>query len=98
MRITCPCCGERSLDEFVYHGDATVRRPDASAPDAMTQFTNYVFIRANPAGVHRELWYHSAGCHAWLVVTRVVATHTIVGVELARDVAVRRVHENREVA
>ena len=23
-----------------------------------------------PQGAHRELWYHGAGCHAWLVVTR----------------------------
>ena len=22
MRINCPYCGDRSLDEFVYHGDA----------------------------------------------------------------------------
>jgi heterotetrameric sarcosine oxidase delta subunit len=98
MRINCPCCGERSLDEFAYHGDASVRRPDAKAPDAMAQFTAYTFMRTNPPGRHRELWYHAAGCHAWLVVTRVVATHLIVDVELARDVAGRRVRETREVA
>ena len=31
---------------------------------------DYVYLRDNPAGAHRELWYHGAGCRAWLVVTR----------------------------
>ena len=87
MRIACPHCGERSLDEFLYSGDATVKRPDFSSPDAHKAFVAYVYERTNPAGPHRELWYHAAGCHAWLVVTRNVATHAISGVELARNVA-----------
>src|SRR5665648_1182144 len=27
MRIKCPYCGERALEEFTYSGDATVTRP-----------------------------------------------------------------------
>ena len=38
----------------------TVRRPDPQAPDALAQFTAYVYLRDNPAGPHRELWYHGA--------------------------------------
>jgi methylglutamate dehydrogenase subunit B len=87
MRITCPHCGDRSLDEFAYHGDATVRRPDPASPTAMAEFVAYAFERVNPAGEHRELWYHAAGCHAWLVVTRNVVTHVITKVERASDVA-----------
>ena len=87
MRIACPHCGERSLDEFVYSGDATVQRPDAASPNAMDEFVAYTFERTNPPGPHRELWYHSAGCHAWLVVTRNISTHAISSVENARDVA-----------
>jgi heterotetrameric sarcosine oxidase delta subunit len=93
MRIACPYCGERSLDEFLYSGDATVKRPNFASPDdfaspnAAKEFVSYVYERANPPGQHRELWYHSAGCHAWLVVTRTVATHAITAVEIARDVA-----------
>lgn len=90
MRIKCPCCGERSLDEFVYYGDATVTRPDQASSDAMSEFIKYTFERTNPIGLHRELWYHAAGCHAWLVVERGMATHAIVNVELARDVAAKR--------
>lgn len=98
MRINCPCCGERSLDEFVYHGDATVMRPDHASATAMTDFTRYVFERENPLGLHRELWYHAAGCHAWLVVTRGIATHAITNVEMARDVAATRVEAVKEIA
>ncbi|MGE0025272.1 MAG: sarcosine oxidase subunit delta [Hyphomicrobium sp.] len=87
MRIACPHCGERSLDEFVYSGDATVKRPDHASPDAMHAFVAYTYERTNLPGPHRELWYHAAGCHAWLVVTRNVSTHAILSVALARDVA-----------
>jgi sarcosine oxidase subunit delta len=87
MRIACPHCGERSLDEFVYSGDATVKRPDFMSPTAMDEFVAYAFQRTNPPGEHRELWYHAAGCHAWLVVTRNVATHAISTVEGAREAA-----------
>lgn len=89
MRIACPHCGERSLDEFVYSGDATVKRPDAMSPDALAAFVDYVYVRDNPSGLHRELWYHAAGCHAWLVVTRGVTTHEITAVETAREASLR---------
>ncbi len=62
MRIDCPHCGERDAREFTYLGDANVARPDPQAPDALEQFTAYVYLRDNPAGPHRELWYHGAGC------------------------------------
>jgi len=95
MRIACPHCGERSLDEFLYSGDATVRRPEGATtsadtgPDEMDAFVRYVYERSNPPGLHRELWYHAAGCHTWLVVTRGIATHAITAVETAKDVALR---------
>jgi heterotetrameric sarcosine oxidase delta subunit len=90
MRIICPCCGERGVDEFAYYGDATVTRPDPTSPAAMAEFVAYAFERNNIAGPHRELWYHAAGCHLWLVVTRNVMTHEILSVERARDVALAR--------
>jgi sarcosine oxidase subunit delta len=64
----------------------------------MADFTRYVFERSNPAGLHRELWYHAAGCHAWLVVTRNIATHAISSVEIARDVAIERNSQAKEIA
>jgi sarcosine oxidase subunit delta len=87
MRIKCPCCGERGLDEFLYYGDATVRRPDPAQPSALQDFIEYTYQRRNPRGPHQELWYHSAGCHSWLVVERNTATHAISSVQFAKDVA-----------
>lgn len=88
MRITCPCCGVRGLDEFIYHGDASVTRPSPDTADAEAAFYDYGYLRENVFGPHRELWFHNAGCHSWLVVTRDTRTHQISDVRLARDVAV----------
>jgi sarcosine oxidase subunit delta len=90
MRIACPHCGERGLAEFLYHGDATVARPRDGGAAPTPEWTDYVYFRENPKGVHRELWYHSAGCHAWLVVTRDLRNHAILEVRAARDVALER--------
>ena len=91
MRITCPYCGPRSNEEFAYRGDAAPIRPagDASpSPDApRPDWMDYVYLRHNPAGPHRELWQHVSACRAWLVVTRDTSTHVIMSVEVARDVA-----------
>lgn len=83
MRLTCPCCGPRALDEFSYRGDATVRRPREDA--SHEAWVDYVYLRDNPAGPHAELWYHGAGCRAWLVVVRDTTTHEVLSVSLAKD-------------
>jgi sarcosine oxidase subunit delta len=87
VRIPCPYCGERGNEEFSYLGDASPRRPDPAAADAAQQFADYVYLRDNPRGLLHELWYHAAGCHSWLVVTRDTMSHAITSVELARDTA-----------
>ncbi len=88
MIINHPLLGPRDSQEFVYLGDASlIDRPDWQAPDAVDRFHDYLYLRDNPAGLHRELWYHEQGDRSWLVVTRNVVTHEIIQVELARDVA-----------
>jgi Sarcosine oxidase delta subunit len=88
MRIPHPLLGPRDAQEFTYLGDAALlARPDGLAEGAEAAFAEYVFLRDNPAGLHRELWYHEQGDRSWLVVTRDTVTHEIVGAELARDVA-----------
>jgi sarcosine oxidase subunit delta len=84
MRIPCPYCGSRDASEFSYSGDATLTRP---APDNADAMFDYVYLRDNPVGVHREYWYHAAGCHAWLTVTRNVSTHEVIDAVLAHDEA-----------
>jgi sarcosine oxidase subunit delta len=90
MRINCPYCGERGNDEFSYLGDASVVRPDPSTANAEEAFCAFAYDRKNIAGPTQELWYHAAGCHAWLVVTRDTRTHEISDVKSAHDVALER--------
>ena len=87
MRIACPYCDERGSAEFNYLGDASLPRPEATGANVTQAFADYVYLRDNPRGLHRELWYHGEGCHSWLVVTRDTLSHEIVRVEFARDVA-----------
>lgn len=88
MIINHPLLGPRDSGEFYHLGDAAlIDRPDPQAPDADRAFHDYVYLRDNPAGEYRELWYHEQGDRSWLVVTRNTLTHEIVSVELARDVA-----------
>lgn len=84
MRLPCPICGERDIREFTYKGDAVaLLRP---APDAGAEaWDAYMHLRDNPAGVTRELWHHTAGCGAWIVITRNTVTHEVLGSELASD-------------
>jgi len=86
--INHPLLGPRDAAEFVYLGDpALIDRPDWQAENAAELFYEYLYLRDNPAGEHRELWYHEHGDRSWLVVTRNTLTHEITRVELARDVA-----------
>lgn len=90
MLIPHPLLGLRDAQEFTYLGDAAlIDRPDGMAGNAADAFNDYVYLRDNPAGVHRELWFHEQGDRSWLVVTRNTVTHEILGAELARDVALR---------
>jgi methylglutamate dehydrogenase subunit B len=80
MRIACPHCGLRDVREFSYLGDAAPERPDPNAADALDRFASYIYLRDNPAGAHRELWYHGSGCQAWLAVERDTRSHAITAV------------------
>ncbi len=85
MRITCPNCGERDRREFYYQGDAlALTRP---APDAGPHaWDDYLHNRDNPAGDTQDLWFHEAGCGAWIVVNRNTVTHAIDDTRLAATV------------
>lgn len=88
MIIRHPLLGPRDAAEFTYRGDASLMvRPDGMAEDSGEAFDTYMHLRDNPAGEHRELWFHEQGDRSWLVVTRNTLTHEITKVELARDVA-----------
>ena len=88
MIINHPLLGPCDAQEFTYLGDASlIARADGMAEGADAAFHDYQYQRDNPAGLHRELWFHEQGDRSWLVVTRDTLTHEITSVELARDVA-----------
>ncbi len=88
MIIDHPLLGPRDAAEFVYLGDASlINRPDHADDATGEQYYEYLYLRDNPEGLHRELWYHEQGDRSWLVVTRNTRTHEITDVKLARDIA-----------
>jgi len=85
MIINHPLLGPRDASEFVYLGDASlINRPNPKAENAQELFYEYMYLRDNPVGELRELWYHEQGDRSWLIVTRNTLTHEITNVELAR--------------
>ena len=56
LLIDCPWCGPREETEFSCGGEAHIARP--LDPDALTdeQWGDYLFMRKNPRGAHREQW------------------------------------------
>ncbi|MGF1525531.1 MAG: sarcosine oxidase subunit delta [Candidatus Competibacterales bacterium] len=76
LYIYCPYCGEaRSEEEFSPAGEAHIRRPDPEVDDAT--WGDYLFYRANPKGLHREMWFHSAGCRRYFNVVRHTVSYEI---------------------
>ena len=77
MRLPCPFCGARDLQEFVCRGEAGPARPDPQADNAQSLFVDYLYLRDNVAGPNKEHWYHAAGCRRWLLVERDLRSHEI---------------------
>jgi heterotetrameric sarcosine oxidase delta subunit len=74
MQITCPHCGPRAQGEFVYERTVdSVVTLDMAPDEAMTT----LFSRTNPRGLDEEIWRHTFGCRAWMVLTRHRVTHAI---------------------
>jgi len=74
------------LSEFAYHGAAASQRPDPDTPEVDLAYYEAVYLRDNPAGPHKELWYHAGGCRSWLRVTRDTRTHEILAVNFPAPV------------
>lgn len=88
MIIPHPLLGPRDVAEFTYHGSADLMNRPASN-DGLKAMHDYVYLRDNPVGTHRELWFHAMGDRSWLVVTRDTLTQEITQVDLAREIATK---------
>ncbi len=77
MQITCPHCGPRAQAEFVYERTVdSVVTLDAAPKEAMET----LFTRTNARGEDAEIWRHTFGCRAWLVMTRHRVTNDITAI------------------
>ena len=74
MQVACPHCGPRAQSEFVYERTVDSVVTLDAAPDAAMAA---LFTRANPRGLDEEIWRHTYGCRAWLVITRHRITNAI---------------------
>jgi sarcosine oxidase subunit delta len=84
MRLTCPLCGDRDQREFTPRGAAVLgRRPEGEVWS--DSWDEHLHLRDNPAGRAEELWWHGAGCGAWLIVERDTVTHEVFGARLAAE-------------
>lgn len=77
MLIHCPHCGPRAQSEFVYERTVDSVAPAGASNDEAMQT---LFTRNNPRGVDDEIWRHTYGCRAWMVVTRHRVTNEILHV------------------
>jgi heterotetrameric sarcosine oxidase delta subunit len=76
--ICCPYCKEqRTEEELVYGGEADIMR--STTPEAVTdiEWTDYLYMRSNPKGAHREQWCCASGCGQWFKVERHTVSHEI---------------------
>ncbi len=80
MQITCPWCGPRDQREFRCGGEAHIKRPADPASTDEAAWADYVFMRTNPKGTHRELWNHVHGCRRWFNMARDTVSDRILAV------------------
>ena len=85
LLISCPFCGPRSEDEFGFGGDASLITPNDD--DNIQDVADYMFLRDNPKGWHKEFWTHRYGCGRWMIVERHTVTHKIKSVSLATSIS-----------
>ena len=74
MLVPCPWCGERDESEFSFGGEAHLERPQESCSDK--EWTEYIFMRKNIKGEHKERWIHINGCRQWFNAVRNTTTNT----------------------
>ncbi len=80
LLIPCPWCGPRAEPEFSYGGEPVIRPgPAESVTDA--DWADYLDMRSNEKGAHRENWCHTNGCGQWFTLTRDTVTHAILSAE-----------------
>ena len=83
VMLRCANCGETAKEpEFAPCGDAHLTRYAAGSNDQT--FSDYLFARKNPRGVHFERWRHAFGCGKWFHAARDTMTLEVFGTYVAQ--------------
>jgi len=78
LLIHCPYCRmARPESEFRYGGEAHVARPADPASVGDDDWAAFLYMRANPKGVHAERWRHIHGCGRFFDALRNTVTDEI---------------------
>ncbi|SMX36797.1 sarcosine oxidase subunit delta [Maliponia aquimaris] len=84
LMFDCPYCGVTADEtELTAGGEAHLKRFGPGASDA--DFEGYLFMRANPKGVHFERWRHANGCGKWFLAARCTVTMEVFGTYAAQS-------------
>lgn len=74
IRIDCPHCGTRSIEEWV-HGEVLEVPASLDGPEAVA--FDRAFMHTNAEGEVSEAWFHLFGCRRWVHVERDTTTDHI---------------------
>lgn len=75
LLIHCPYCRENRPEvEFANAGEAHIARPADIVSTSAEEFEAFLFIRANPKGLHFERWRHIRGCARFFNAARDTVT------------------------
>ncbi len=78
----CPLNGPRNIAEFVYGGEVVAEPDSANVSD--DEWTDFLFLENNIAGVVREWWLHGPSAY-WFIAERdtrsgeIVKTYAVPG-------------------
>jgi sarcosine oxidase subunit delta len=79
--INCPLNGPRNAQEFVYGGEVELE-PETDA--STRQWSNFVFLEDNLAGIVDEWWCHSASSY-WFIIRRNRTSDEIIATITTKD-------------
>ena len=74
--ITCPFCGPRQMEEYVFH-----KTTPGIAQNAIAR----VYERNSRERDSTEYWQHTRGCRAWLFVRRDPSSGQMLEVRMLRN-------------
>lgn len=78
MRLYCPFCGPRELEEFQFY---------KTLPNAGTTSFERTYLRVDSLTLSREHWQHLRGCRAWLEVERNPSSGAVLSIRMLAPAA-----------